>query len=150
MLSETDTHKIAFWALGTDTGMSSKNVARAAMGLPVEPYTYPRDGDDLGRCLRLIEFCPAAKAGVDALANISGPWKRLASRWDELEAMHAANDKQLYREMQKLINPNDLRSYSWTKNEHGFWDMNSDFDAGSARSVEIRGGSVRFGSEPEA
>ena len=145
-MNAADVKKIAAWATGRDTGISSLNLARAAMGEPVKPTEYPSDGGDLGRCLRLIEAVPAARAGVDALATISGPWRRLASRWDELAAMHAANDKELYREMQRLINPNDLRSYSWTKDENGLWDMNPDFDAGTNRTVVLGGGSISFGS----
>ena len=80
--------KIAEWALGDDTGMSSQTLARAVLEMPLSRVAYPHDAGDFGRCYRLVESVPEARAGVDALAAVCPRWKRLAARWDEISATY--------------------------------------------------------------
>lgn len=81
------------WAFGDDTGMSSKALARTAAGIPPrtrEGNSYPSDTHDFGRCVRLIEAVPEARAAVDLLATVGPVWAGLAARWDEFTEKHRA------------------------------------------------------------
>ena len=40
--------KIAEWALGDDTGMSSQTLARAVLEMPLSRVAYPPDAGSLG------------------------------------------------------------------------------------------------------
>jgi hypothetical protein len=92
-LTEQEIRALLEWALAGGTGTSSKAIARAATGdMEGSAYSYPRDPDDLGRCLRLIARVPACRAAVDALgaAYPCTPWPFLAEAWDTLaETMDA-------------------------------------------------------------
>lgn len=82
------------WLGGPGTGSSSKALALTAMGqMPTDAkHSYPRDGADFGRCLRLIEAAPEAKTGLDKLATDGGPyWKALSEGWDDIEAAYRAD-----------------------------------------------------------
>lgn len=47
------------WALGEDTGTSSKTLCRTMLGAPKGAYeSPPSDADDRGRCIRLLELIP--------------------------------------------------------------------------------------------
>lgn len=70
------------WALGNDTGLSSKAIVLALLG---ESSTdYPRDGADWGRCVRLVRACPEAREGVRLLAAYHPVWRELDTHWDVL------------------------------------------------------------------
>lgn len=88
------TSAIVKWLGGNDTGSSSKTIALTALGEMPDgaTYQYPHDGDDFGRCYRLLQAAPEAKAGLDRLAKDGGAyWAALAARWDEIEAAHLRN-----------------------------------------------------------
>jgi len=82
---------VATWALGDDTGLSSKTLARATCHLPVvsNPY-FPLDVSDFGRCYRLIQAVPEARIAVMELALLDQVWARLAGAWDEIAAAFEA------------------------------------------------------------
>lgn len=88
--------KILQWLGGGDTGLSSKAIALAALGeMPRRP-DYPRDGDDFGRCIRLLALCPDAKVGLERLGKDGGPqWQSLVPRWTDIELAYW-QDKDLY------------------------------------------------------
>lgn len=73
------------WFSEGETGMSSKAVALTALGEMPKSPAYPHDGSDFMRCLKLLELCPAANAGLQKLATDGGPvWAALIARWDEI------------------------------------------------------------------
>jgi len=79
------------WLGGDDTGLSSKAIALSALGeMPNGAvHKYPHDGSDYGRCHRLLQAAPEAKAGLEKLAKDGGPyWAALAARWDEIQAAY--------------------------------------------------------------
>ncbi|MFD3263138.1 hypothetical protein [Phenylobacterium ferrooxidans] len=85
IVNQNAVEAIALWALGDDTGISSKNIARACLGaVPQRDADIPWDIADLGRCLRLITAVPEARAGVTALGKKSAAWDRLDKVWDEM------------------------------------------------------------------
>lgn len=66
--------------------------------------SYPSDGDDLGRCLRLLDLMPEWKPRMVEMTAVSPYWAALVKHWDELAARHAQN-RQVYARMQQLLNP---------------------------------------------
>ena len=51
--------KIIEWAIGDDTGISSKALCRHMLGIYPEQRNHaPSDADDRGRCIRLLNLIP--------------------------------------------------------------------------------------------
>lgn len=74
------------WLVGTDTGISSVAICRHMLGIArPRKHSHPRDGGDLGRCLRLLELIPEWKSRINEMAEHGPYWAALAARWDELE-----------------------------------------------------------------
>lgn len=88
--------RILQWLAGHDKGLSSEAIALTALGeMPPRP-NYPHDGDDFGRCYRLLAACPDAKAGWEKLGRDGGAiWQALFARWTEIEAAYL-HDKQIW------------------------------------------------------
>jgi len=101
------------WLGSNDTGSSSKAIALTALGkMPNEPI-YPSDGDDFGRCYRLLKIAPEARRGLDQLEREGGPvWRALVPRWREIEAAYL-HDKNLYEAGKR--NVDDYRCYELMK-----------------------------------
>ena len=68
----TDTERyrtIIEWALGEDTGRSSKALARHMVGIKnVSRHSAPSDSDDRGRCIRLLNLIPEWWDRLDEMA----------------------------------------------------------------------------------
>lgn len=103
------------WLAGHDTGLSSKAIALTALGEMPKGFIdrrhpdYPRDGDDFGRCYRLLRDCPDAKAGLDRLGIDGGPvWAALVNRWSEIESAYL-HDLAVYERGSR--NTKDYRCY---------------------------------------
>lgn len=77
------------WISEDGNGLSAKAIACAALGqIPKRP-NYPHDGDDFGRCYRLVKNVPGAAAGLERLGREGGPmWVALVARWPEIEAAY--------------------------------------------------------------
>lgn len=78
------------WMAGSDTGASSKTIARHMMGLPHDDafgVSEPSDGGDLGRCLRLLALVPEWEPRIGELAVLSNAWAALVLHWEELKAL---------------------------------------------------------------
>lgn len=81
--------KVQQWILdGRDTGTSSKAIVAFMEGHPVDNGSYPRDPDDLGRCIRLLEIAPEYRTLLKSMRVVSPEWARLVEHWDELEALY--------------------------------------------------------------
>ena len=104
---------IAKWLGGNDTGSSSKAIALTALGEMPERagHQYPSDGADFGRCYRLMQAAPEARAGLDKLATDGGPyWAALAARWAEIEAAYLHDlakpkGEETYALMKSILRP---------------------------------------------
>lgn len=59
---KSEAERATFWALSSDTGTSSKSIARHMMGFGIDNDRFysgpPSDSDDRGRCIRLLELIP--------------------------------------------------------------------------------------------
>lgn len=75
------------WMVSDDTGISSKNIARACIGEePSDRCFHPLDISDLGRCLRLVKAVPEAREGIRKLGQRDRVWRALDAAWEEIEA----------------------------------------------------------------
>jgi hypothetical protein len=73
------------WALGKDTGSSSKCIAAHLTGNECDG-SHPSDPDDLGRCLRLLRLIPELREAFPRMTEVSAYWAALVPRWTELAA----------------------------------------------------------------
>jgi hypothetical protein len=74
------------WAAGRDTGISSLAIMERMTGGMPDWNSWPRDPDDLGRCLRLLARIPGWRTRIGEMAGVSGVWAALTREWDALEA----------------------------------------------------------------
>lgn len=117
MKNDSIEKRAALWALGDDTGSSSKAIARHMLGGDDSGRhaSYPSDGNDLGRCIRLLDAFPEWRARMPEMAEKSPAWAGLVAAWDELEAMYRRNDTGLYQRMKDILDgpeaadPNHIR-----------------------------------------
>lgn len=84
--------RIAHWALGGDTGVSSETIACVAMGITAEQHQYrfdiPADSGDFGRCHRLLQAIPELRAALPLVVAACPKWGPLVEVWDELTALY--------------------------------------------------------------
>lgn len=139
--------RVATWLSSGDTGSSSKAICSHMSGGTVpDPLSYPRDGADLARCLRLLKLFPEWEPRISEMAKYGAGWAGLVAAWPAVIA--AADDgRRVYALMQKAIadgfraDPNyecsfgkDGTLYSWTKK------------GGGPRGITLRPGlSMSFG-----
>lgn len=98
--------RAAMWAAAGDTGTSSKAILAVMVGKPPKTrFCYPHDGDDLGRCLGLLDAVPEYRIRLGEMAAIGPEWAALVENWDELERMCRAKDGRLYDRMKKILAP---------------------------------------------
>ncbi|PHM61224.1 hypothetical protein [Xenorhabdus ishibashii] len=93
-LTETEIKQIAIWALGEDTGISSKTIVSIALGLNegvVYRWDMPHDVADFGRCYRLINQIPRLAEYLPLVADKCPQWQPLVAIWDELSRLYEAD-----------------------------------------------------------
>ena len=91
-LNSSDLSALAEWLVGDDTGISSKYMAAVAISGRV-PQTNrfdstPSDAPDIGRCVRLVEKCPAVREAFPVLRQASLVWAAYVDHWDELDTLY--------------------------------------------------------------
>lgn len=86
-MSESIEARALKWAVGRDTGSSSKALCAHMSGSkPDNDGDYPRDPDDLGRCLRLLELVPEWKPRISEMAVYGTGWAGLVKLWPQIAA----------------------------------------------------------------
>ena len=88
-MTESTLKKIALWACGRDTGLSSTFLASCVLGGPAPHESRPYDADDFGRCYRFSKLVEPAelKAGLDLAATITFEWSLIRDNWAELSSL---------------------------------------------------------------
>jgi len=81
----TDAEKRAAWLALHDNGLSSECIADQMCGM-VPTGNHPWDGDDFGRCERLLILYPEWRARLHEMKAVSPIWAALVERWDEIVA----------------------------------------------------------------
>jgi len=76
------------WIADHDTGMSSITIWAVMMGVEPSHPSVPLDGDDFGRCSRLLMQFPAWRKRLGELGEKYPEWKPLADNWAELEELY--------------------------------------------------------------
>lgn len=77
------------WACGDDSGISSKTMLGAIIGVHIERYPgVPRDPSDFGRCYRMLQLFPELRPRIDEVPARLPSWSRFVERWPELERMY--------------------------------------------------------------
>jgi hypothetical protein len=103
---------VALWRQTDDTGMSSKFMA--SILFPQcgggDPYAYPHDADDFGRCVRMLkaarqtDWLGRPEDRYARLSDSGREWKWLVSNWERLVAIYEADPsgQTLYSELKKI------------------------------------------------
>jgi hypothetical protein len=93
------------WLLSDDTGVSSKAIAAHLTGDTKQGKfgDYPSDGDDFGRCYRLLVCVPEFAPRIGELATRSPQWAALVKHWSELTEMYIRKDKCIYKRMKEIL-----------------------------------------------
>lgn len=77
------------WLAVGDRGLSSNALAHHLFGVHLsersEQRAYPRDVDDLSRCIGFLDDVPGARVMLRTMSTVSPVWTRLVSNWNELE-----------------------------------------------------------------
>jgi hypothetical protein len=63
-------------------------------------YGHPHDGDDFGRCVRLLDAAPELRANLDSIKSFSPEWNALVTHWDEFEALYRSGGEGFYQRLQ--------------------------------------------------
>ena len=90
------------WIGSDDVGLSSLSMARklaplAGLGeCPPHRYRtngdYPRDPDDLSRCIKLLAVVPSLRPHLGAMAECGPIWAGYVAQWDEMERLYAEEE----------------------------------------------------------
>ncbi len=91
----TDGERRAEWLKLHDSGLSSSCIADKMCGM-IPTGGYPHDGDDFGRCERLLILYPAWRGRLGEMASVNEAWSALVARWDEI-ALAWRHDAELWR-----------------------------------------------------
>lgn len=81
----TDLERRAAWLRLRDNGVSSECLADVMCGRQATG-AYPHDGDDFGRCERLLALYPEWRARLHEMGGENVVWASLVLRWDEIAA----------------------------------------------------------------
>ena len=102
-----------WWIANGEKGNSSETMWNCLIDNQ-EKYriNHPYDGDDFGRCYKLLETVPEWKKELYKLKTLSKAWENLVNNWDKLTEMYKTNvrenwenskDVGMYEFMQTLI-----------------------------------------------
>jgi hypothetical protein len=95
--------------MSSDVGLSSAFMAHVLLGGPKRERWNPSDPSDLGRCIKLLDAFPEARARIGEMAAHGKAWAALAGAWTELERLYheeataGAVAPKTYALMKKLV-----------------------------------------------
>lgn len=75
------------WVIGNDTGLSSKTIWAAIMGVEIPTASIPYDHYDFERCWSLLNLCDeeTKERALHKVAEQYVVWKPFVKHWSELE-----------------------------------------------------------------
>lgn len=95
----------AEWLACDDVGQSSKYMLQFisdTKNLAPENGPVPRDADDLGRCIRMLEFTGLI-SDIDKIKEASSEWALIAENWTVLTQLYNNGDgEQIYAFLSNL------------------------------------------------
>lgn len=72
------------WIVDGKVGLSSQAIWSHMMGVPGQDMSFPRDPDDLNRCLLLLQLIPEWQPRMHEMAVYGSAWTALSGRWDRI------------------------------------------------------------------
>lgn len=88
ILSAKTKDQLLHWFATGNTGVSSKCIAKAMLGIEMPGFDKwtPRDPSDFCRCLKLLRDVPEIGAYLtEVMTPISPEWAKILDHWDEIE-----------------------------------------------------------------
>lgn len=113
------------WAIGDDTGASSKTIFAVMTGIkyPLGGYT-PADESDFGRCHRMLKLFPEWLPRMGEVGAAYVQWLPLVQSWTVLTKLYEENDRKGFFQILRVLNEsghllldNERRNQGW-KVEH--------------------------------
>jgi hypothetical protein len=82
--------KICQWLLTGETGVSSKTMVCAALGIAPKDKTcnWPHDMGDFGRCWKLVKVVPELRDHFSTIAGLSPAWASVIREFDTIGALY--------------------------------------------------------------
>lgn len=77
----------AEWLANGRHGISSLAIASVMLGGQPEADSYPKDPDDLRRCVLLLDAMPAWRQSISLMGGVGPVWAILAGKWFTLESV---------------------------------------------------------------
>ena len=105
----TDRERRAAWLVLHDSGLSSCCIADVMCGMQ-PTRNHPHDGEDFGRCERLLMLYPEWRARLGEMAIVSRHWDALVPRWDEV-VVAWRHDIELWRAKGRKVKHEEYRCY---------------------------------------
>lgn len=94
------------WLDCDDVGASSKYMASVLSGAFFATHAHPRDPDDLGRCIRLVDSVPGLALPVTAMAVHGPEWAAVAEKWSSWRELYRnGQNEELYSAMRAAYAP---------------------------------------------
>lgn len=118
--------KALAWITSDDTGISSKTIWAVMMGAVADDGRYgrPYDGDDFGRCHRLLELIPEWKSRLGEVATRFPEWAPIVREWPQIEAAYLADIKDNGGRSCKIINglhDESMKAGGWVQTSPRSW-----------------------------
>jgi hypothetical protein len=76
------------WLVSRETGLSSLTMAAIAMGAKKGSFHVPRDLDDFGRCIGLVNQVPEVINHFPEIAWRCPSWNPILRRWNEMVVLY--------------------------------------------------------------
>lgn len=114
------------WVVGDDTGVSSKTMFAALMGVEkhLKMRDIPCDGSDFGRCYRFYKYAELTKEDLIAIKTAVPFFEPIIENWDKLCEMYNHDFKNIYSYMRTLwAESMILRGY--VEESNGYWVKNN-------------------------
>jgi hypothetical protein len=80
------------WLRSDEVGLSSRYLASVLSGRFIADRHYPRDADDFGRCVKLLDAAPELREHLPLMHEHGEEWSRLVGRWQEAEKAYRDGD----------------------------------------------------------
>lgn len=100
------------WLNSDETGSSSRYMAFVLSGgtfgdwwgRTIPESAYPRDPDDFGRCLKLLQAVPEFQNNLSKMNDCGPEWQAVVQHWERWAELHHDTDgHELYVQMQNAF-----------------------------------------------
>jgi hypothetical protein len=115
------------WIVSGDTGISSKTMWAAIMGVePCDP-DVPYDTGDFGRCYRMCQKCDVSKQDLGVVPIKFPYWKPIIDNWDKLCRLYEAKDYEGVYNLLDSFHDEIMSLKGYTKTGKDSWQKKGSF-----------------------